>query len=390
MNYNSEVIMKRLKKVISLISVILAITICACSFTACKKDDVPPSDSTYLEKVNNYSFWENTADTAIAQYNTYNHVHSFLDECEIVDGSAVAPNGKIRKVLFLGFDGMRADALPYVLTDENNSESIAYNSVTETSAFKRLQQSGGIFLAYCGGETGTDTEQTTSTSASWTSHFTGVWGSKHGIKTNDDSKNMDYKTFMLEYAEKGLNSSLAFDWDQYLDVNVKEEVKYVMSNNLPMQFCDIDRVKADKLKKTRAESLELFNFVAPETPSDSAPYDTGIRDYVLDRMAHGDDVIAAIFHNIDTAGHNFGFGVSTEYKAAVMNCDMYANSILNAIEEREKNDNEEWLVVFANDHGGLGKGHGPQTLEERTTWLASNIPFDEKYYSNGYDGFNVK
>lgn len=377
-------------KLSKMIAVFMSAVISVGIFTACKKEEGPQSDSSYLEKVNNYSFWENTADTAIPQYNTYNHIHSFLDECEIKDGTAYAPNGKIRKVLFLGFDGMRADALPYVLTDKNNADSVAYNSVTNVSAFKRMQQTGGIYLAYCGGETGTDTEQTTSTSASWTSHFTGVWGSKHGIKTNDDSKNMDYKTFMLEYAEKGLHSSLAFDWDQYLDVNVKEEVKYVMSNHLPMQFCDIDRVKAEKLEKTRAETLELYNFVAPEVPSDSSPYDTGMRDYVLDRMEQGDDVICGIFHTIDTAGHTYGFGISTDYKGAVLNCDMYANSILNAIAEREKNYNEEWLIVFANDHGGLGTGHGNQTLEERTAWLASNIPFDEKYYSNSYDGFNVK
>lgn len=69
---------------------------------------------------------------------------------------------------------------------------------------------------------------------------------------------------------------------------------------------------------------------------------------------------------------------------------MYANSILNAVEEREKNYNEEWLVVFANDHGGLGTGHGEQTLEERTTWIATNKAFDKKYYSVGYDGFNIK
>lgn len=382
--------MKKSKKLISVISAVLALAVIMMDFTACQKEETPESDSNYLANVNNYSFWSNTADTAIAEYNTYNHVHSFLDECEIVNGDAIAPNGKIRKVLFLGFDGMRADAVAYVLEDKNSDKYAANNSKTNVSALKRLAQQGGIYIGYCGGETGTETEQTTSTSASWASHFTGVWGSKHGIKTNDDSKNMDYKTYMLEYAEKGLNSSIAFDWDQYLDVNIKEEVQYVMDNNLPMVFCDLDRVKADKLKKTRAETIELFNFVAPETPCDSSPYDTGVRDFVIDRMEQGDDVITGIFHNIDSAGHSYGFGISTQYTGAVMNCDMYANSILNAIEQRERNYNEEWLVVCANDHGGLGQGHGSQTLEERTTWLASNIPFDEKYFSSGYDGFNVK
>lgn len=374
---------QKLKKVmISTVSIATAVTALAVSLTACNKDKAPTGDSKYLEKVSNYSFWSNTAETSIPEYRTYNHVHDFLDVCEIKDGNAVSPEGKIRKVLFIGFDGMRADALPYVLDG-------AYNSKTD-GGISEIQKQGGVYLAYCGGETGTNTEQTTSTSASWTSHFTGVWGEKHGIKTNDDSKNLDYKTFMLEFAEKGLNSSLAFDWDQYLDLNLKEEVKFVMENKIPMQFCDIDRVKAEELKKTRAESLEFYNFVAPETPSASAPYDTGMRDYILSRMDASDDIICGIFHNIDTAGHNFAFGESTEYTATVINCDLYAHSVLQAVKEREKNNNEEWLIVFANDHGGIGQGHGGQTLEERTTWIATNIPFDSKYFSKGYDGFNVK
>lgn len=185
-----------------------------------------------------------------------------------------------------------------------------------------------MYLAYCGGETGTDTEQTTSTSASWTSHFTGVWGAQHGIKTNEDSKNMQYKTFMLEFAEKGLNTSIAFDWDQYFDVNLKEEIKYFMEADLPMQFCDIAREKKDELEDTNAETLELYNFVAPEEPSASAPYDTGIRDHILERIDTGDDIICGIFHNIDSAGHTYGFGISTEYTGTVINCDMYAHSVL--------------------------------------------------------------
>ena len=192
----------------------------------------------------------------------------------------------------------------------------------------------------------------------------------------DDSKNLKYKTFMLEYAEAGLHTSVAFDWDQYFDVNMKEEVKYVMQNNLPMTMCDTDRVKKDKLKKTRAETIELYNFVAPETPSASAPYDSGMRDYIIERMDAGDSVICGIFHNIDTAGHTYGYAISTQYVGAVINCDMYAYSVLQAVKQREAKYNEEWLVIFGNDHGGIGQGHGEQSPEERNAWIASNIPFE--------------
>ena len=67
---------------------------------------------------------------------------------------------------------MRADAAARLLTNTNEfngSQSTTLNS----SAIRTVSDEGGIYLAYCGGEKGTDTEQTTSTSASWTSEFTG-------------------------------------------------------------------------------------------------------------------------------------------------------------------------------------------------------------------------
>lgn len=76
--------MNKSKKLISVISAVLAVVVIMTGFTACKKEETPESDINYLTNVNQYSFWSNTADTAIAEYNTYNHVHSFLDECEIV------------------------------------------------------------------------------------------------------------------------------------------------------------------------------------------------------------------------------------------------------------------------------------------------------------------
>lgn len=385
------VCMKWFKLVVSFVCAFAAAVVGTAALTACHQEEKAESNPRYLEGVGAYSFWQNTVQTSIPEYQTYHHVHDFLDACEIRDGNAIAPNGKVRKVLFLGFDGMRADALPYVLQDFNQDEPAVTHSKTGVSGIAELQKAGGVYLAYCGGETGTKTEQTTSTSASWISHFTGVWGVQHGVKTNDDSKNTTYKTFMLEYAEKGLSSSLAFDWDQCFDVNMKEEMKLVMADkNLNMTFCDIDRQKTDRLQKTYAETLELYNFAAPQTPSTSAPYDAGMRDYMLERIEQGDDIVSGIFHNIDTAGHTYGFGTSTHYTGAVMNCDLYAYSILQVVREREKNQNEQWLVVFANDHGGIGTGHGGQTPEERTTWIATNIPFPEKYFARGYNGFTVK
>lgn len=242
------------KKKPASIRVIAVIALLSSLLSACNNAETVESNPQYLADVSQYTFWTNSAETSIPEYQTYNHVHDFLDVCKIKDDGAVAPNGKIRKVLFIGFDGMRADALPYVLDNAGNSK-------TGVSGIAELQQSGGLYLAYCGGETGTDTEQTTSTPASWTSHFTGVWGAQQGIKTNEDSKNMQYKTFMLEFAEKGLNTSIAFDWDQYFDVNLKEEIKYVMEADLPMQFCDIAREKRMSWKTPTPKRLNSITLL---------------------------------------------------------------------------------------------------------------------------------
>ncbi|MGN0524112.1 MAG: hypothetical protein ACI4IG_07550 [Eubacterium sp.] len=137
--------MKLSKKVIAVISVVTAISLLTVTLSACKKEEKVEADPQYLKNVSQYQFWRNTVDTSIPEYQTYNHVHDFLDACEIKDGAAVAPNGKVRKVLFIGFDGMRADALPYVLDNANNSK-------TGVSGIAELQKKGGIYLAYCGGE----------------------------------------------------------------------------------------------------------------------------------------------------------------------------------------------------------------------------------------------
>ena len=204
----------------------LAITALAC----CQKEEAPVSDASYLQTLDQSDIWVNSASTSVPEYQVYHHVHAFLDECTIENGSAVSPEGKTRKVLFLGFDGMRADAALQLFEGENVFDQSLGGGRQAASGIRTLAAEGGIYLAYCGGETGTDTEQTTSTSASWTSQFRGVWGASHGIKTNDDAKNLQYKTFILEYAEQGLNTALAFDWDQYLDVNLKEEVKLALSS----------------------------------------------------------------------------------------------------------------------------------------------------------------
>ena len=342
--------------------------------------------SNYLESVLSNNIWSNDFDKSIPIYQIYNHIHSFLDECKTENNKFIAPDGKIRKVLFLGYDGMRADMTAKLIYEGNEFDNTLPSLNTVYSGINTVRKDGGLYLAYCGGETGTGTEQTTSTSAGWTAQFTGVWGNKNSIKTNNDSKNMRYLTFLLEYAKKGLAVSLNFDWDPFFDDNLKYEIEYAMAHpELKIKFCDTDRKKGSSKK---GMSQTFSDFISPENVSPSSPFDTGVRDYVLHRINNEDDIVCGIYHSIDTMGHMFEFSPNcAEYANAAMTCDNFTYQILKEIEKREKELNEDWLIVLANDHGGIGKGHGGQTLEERTTWIASNIPVNEKLFGYNYDGY---
>jgi len=67
------------------------------------------------------------------------------------------------------------------------------------------------------------------------------------------------------------------------------------------------------------------------------------------------------FDHVDHAGHEFGHG-TLEYYVSVEKADRLLAHVINAIEKAEMTNNT--LVIISADHGGLGKGHGGETLQE--------------------------
>lgn len=388
-----------MKKLCKAISFVLLFVLGICIFSACNSNDPH-----YFDRVCAYSFWDNKGDESIAQYKIYEIMDSFFSkDSSIENGKAVGADGKTKKVLFLGWDGARADALANIFYDENNFETNNYNyRVDDYSGLQQLKKEGGLYLAYAGGEKGSASEQQSSTCAGWTSELTGGWNTLHGVNTNDDEKKKDVDTIMLKYAKMGFNTVLAFDWGQLFDTTLVSEVEYLMQHSeVSMRLKDIDRLKAitnadimknEELKNEkdiRAKSIEHYNAVAMEEEiHPQAKYDIAMRDYLLDRIEQGDDFVGGIFHRLDTNGHTMGFGnQNAHYVNAVRNADSYLYQMMQAIEKREKYENENWLIIVTADHGGSGKGHGEQVYEHRTIWIASNQAISPDYFGKGYDGY---
>jgi len=67
------------------------------------------------------------------------------------------------------------------------------------------------------------------------------------------------------------------------------------------------------------------------------------------------------FDHIDHAGHEFGHGTKEYYKS-VEKGDSLLAEIMKAIAESDMADNT--MVIISSDHGGTGKGHGGESLDE--------------------------
>ncbi|HEY8458623.1 MAG TPA: alkaline phosphatase family protein [Actinopolymorphaceae bacterium] len=68
-------------------------------------------------------------------------------------------------------------------------------------------------------------------------------------------------------------------------------------------------------------------------------------------------------------------GVCPEYVAAIEESDARIGRILDAIQARPTAADEEWTVIVVTDHGHVDTGgHGGDSAEERTAWIAAAGP----------------
>lgn len=66
-------------------------------------------------------------------------------------------------------------------------------------------------------------------------------------------------------------------------------------------------------------------------------------------------------HDVDSVGHKVGHG-TPEYYAAIERTDAHVGEILQAVKEAGMEQNT--VVIFTADHGGINKGHGSISMNE--------------------------
>jgi predicted AlkP superfamily pyrophosphatase or phosphodiesterase len=229
--------------------------------------------------------------------------NEFKSEC--INGVSV-----VNKVLFIGIDGCRTDALVTANSPEINS--------LMAHAFVNLHCDRGPF---------------TVSEPGWSTILHGVNPAKHGVTSvSFKSNNYDKYPDLFYYLRKSNpNFSLAevSNWDRFLPITSNENFAQAVSTDA----------------EVKEKGLFLLKSCTP-------------------------DVLLLHFDHVDHVGHQSGFTpTNIDYLQAIRQTGKYISELMSVIEQREKNYSEKWLVIVATDHGGSGTEHGGQDELQNTRYV---------------------
>ncbi|MBP1999640.1 hypothetical protein J2Z69_000659 [Paenibacillus shirakamiensis] len=242
-----------------------------------------------------------TSDEVLAQYNAIPQ----------------PPSGSKRKVLVIGIDGTRPDAIQ--AADAPNIDALAAGGAYSWNAQANTN--------YTWSATG------------WSTMHTGVWYTKHGVKDNTwaGSQFGTYPSLMkrAEQYKPTLNTASIVNW-------------------APINTNLVDGIDQEI----------------------NAASDADVTSSTVNLIKNGNPDFTFIdFDGVDEAGHSYGFSpIISQYKNAIHTVDGQIGTILSAIKSRSTYNQEEWLILLSTDHGGKLTGHGGNSAEERTIFYIANGP----------------
>lgn len=223
------------------------------------------------------------------------------------------------KLLFIGVDGVRSDALQQQITNGNapNIKSIFDAGMSTYDSWNM---------------------GTTSSGPSWSNMLTGVWQAKHGV-SNNNYTGSNYNTF------------------PYFPTRVKE--------------CR-PNLKAVQITSWAPMSDNVYNDGWNNkiiVPTDDAATQVAINQLQDPQL----DLLFYYLNDCDAAGHGNGFNPAVApYMNAIAYADSQIGQVLNALEARPTYSSEKWLILVCTDHGGSGTSHGGNSNDERHIWWGAS------------------
>ncbi len=252
-----------------------------------------------------------------------------------------------KKVVFIILDGIPASEL----------------EATSTPNLDKIAAIGGYARAYTGGEKGGLSETPTISAVGYNSLLTGTWANKHNVWDNNiAAPDYSYWTIFRLMREAKPHSKLAVfsTWEDNRTKLLGEGLND--TGNLRLDFA-FDGFENDTLTYPHDEGKDyirkidnLVSFEAAHNLKTQAP-----------------DLSWVYLEFTDDMGHRFG--KSPQLTAAIELADEQVGRIWEAVQFREKNFDEEWVIWITTDHGRKApdfKDHGGQSDSEREIWMVSN------------------
>jgi hypothetical protein len=255
-----------------------------------------------------------------------------------------------RHAVFIIVDGIPADLIEKLPTP-------GLDTIAGKNGYKR---------ALVGGERNDYSQTPTISAVGYNSVLTGTWVNKHNVWGNYgkdiDSPNYHYKTIfrVVKDSDPGKQIGIFSSW---LDNRTK-----LAGENLSAT----DNLKFDY----KYDSVELDTITYPNDTTSMRMHD--IDEAVVTHAAdvirqNGPDLSWVYLEFTDDMGHTFGDG--PHYYDAIKNMDRQMSKIWQAVQFRQQNAKEDWLVIITTDHGrdsATGKDHGGQSDRERRGWIVTN------------------
>lgn len=216
---------------------------------------------------------------------------------------------KEKKVLIIGIDGVRPDALLAAPTP--HMDALWLNGAYSFQA---------------------KTDKISSSGPCWTAMLTGVWHLKHKVLTND-YKNPDLKHY------------------PHFFHRIQEEK--------PLLKC-YSVANWDPIHKILQEGDAML--------SATATNDVNVTKKVVELLEKEEiDVMFVQLDEVDGAGHRHDYSVdSPRYLKAIERSDKQVGQMVEALKRRTDYHSEDWLILVTTDHGGSNFGHG-KDIPDHTT-----------------------
>lgn len=263
--------------------------------------------------------------------------------------------GKTRKAVFVIIDGIPAECVERL----------------QPPTLMDIAHKGRYHRSYCGGEVGSYSETPTISAIGYTNILTGTWVNKHNVRGNDNIKaNYHYPTLfrIAKDQQRPVTTAIFSSWTDNRTILLGEGLEETRHLKVDYIF---DGYEHDTQRFPHRDGDLHIRDIDGQVCQDAAQ--------CISQQAP--DLSWIYLWYTDDAYHNHGSGAFTD--EAVMNVDRQLRPVWEAIQKRERDHDEEWLLIVTTDHGrdAWGKGHGGQSPTERTIWMITNQRYLNRQFS---------